>query len=588
MLKNDPLNRSIPSTKCGLVGIPRERFPSILIQIYHSFGTTVTRSLRFPMMSLSGMELQVSSRLDDAESVSESTGHGSEPESEIHISGEQQELQESLSNISSLGDLFMMQSQTLALMQPEKRLEDHGSDFSSSIASGTSCSENNDITMATTRSFEETLDEATEMLHESYVHHTKKVSPTSVMDGTLLDPLSLHGVGRILKFRDIEDYSSSHMSCSVDGSDSEIQAAIDEIRKEASQIDIIMALDQLKTVEADLEITSRALRDRSAEAEDLKVQLKEKDERISCLELEKDLYKADAMKLKDDLKTCVDRMFDISAVAGLSSLSDAPSPFPPEEKLPPDPLRDTLLRTQAQERPGSSLPDQGDNAPGPVKRVRGTPIRRPPSNSDPAGTIKVERAGTHSTRETFPLLRSSYSSDIFRGTPEGGKRARSRTVRSSTGLPPAAPLPLSRRRRSFSEVIRSSTALEHDTESEKRRMCGIFRRRPHQRSTSKGQEVAAMREKIDELHAMMKTSLETSEKLRKRLAMISRYYEGIIKKMQRQIVEAKTERTRIKSDADAKVSTMDHEKRTAIMCMEDRLRCQEEEIRLLKQQVQGL
>ena len=81
-----------------------------------------------------------------------------------------------------------------------------------------------------------------------------------------------------------------------------------------------------------------------------------------------------------------------------------------------------------------------------------------------------------------------------------------------------------------------------------------------------------MRSKIDQLHTMMEVSLETSEKLRKRLAMISRYYDGIIGKLQRQVIEIKAEKAELKANFNSKISAVDHEKRIAIMHLENKLR----------------
>jgi len=81
---------------------------------------------------------------------------------------------------------------------------------------------------------------------------------------------------------------------------------------------------------------------------------------------------------------------------------------------------------------------------------------------------------------------------------------------------------------------------------------------------------------------MMKTSLSTSEKLRKRLAMISRYYEGIIRKLQEQVVETKKERKSIEVQLANQISTIDHEKRVSIMQLEVKLRRKDEEITRLR------
>jgi hypothetical protein len=123
--------------------------------------------------------------------------------------------------------------------------------------------------------------------------------------------------------------------------------------------------------------------------------------------------------------------------------------------------------------------------------------------------------------------------------------------------------------------------MEDPDDSKDPRLCGIFRRRPSKRSATKAEDVAMMRNKIDHLHGMMRTSLQTSEKLRKRLAMISRYYEGIICKLQEQLVEIKAEKTKMKADMDAKVSSLDHEKRMAIFQLESQLYKRDDETRLL-------
>ena len=96
-----------------------------------------------------------------------------------------------------------------------------------------------------------------------------------------------------------------------------------------------------------------------------------------------------------------------------------------------------------------------------------------------------------------------------------------------------------------------------------------------------------MGEQIDQLHTMMKVSLQTSEKLRKRLSIISRYYEGIIKKLQQQMVEVKTEYSKRKADMDSKMAILDHEKRVAVLHLESQLQQRDSEIRALKEKLHG-
>lgn len=67
-----------------------------------------------------------------------------------------------------------------------------------------------------------------------------EVSPTSVTSMSPFDSSFYQGIEKVLDFDESEDIDSTRLS--VDGSDSELQAAINEIRKEASQIDIVLAL----------------------------------------------------------------------------------------------------------------------------------------------------------------------------------------------------------------------------------------------------------------------------------------------------------------------------------------------------------
>ncbi|MFO0006758.1 MAG: hypothetical protein ACK559_37135, partial [bacterium] len=55
----------------------------------------------------------------------------SEPECEIHACNERQELQKQLNNITSLRDLFVKQSQMLALIEPDDRGYDRCNDHDS-------------------------------------------------------------------------------------------------------------------------------------------------------------------------------------------------------------------------------------------------------------------------------------------------------------------------------------------------------------------------------------------------------------------------------------------------------------------------
>ncbi len=128
------------------------------------------------------------------------------------------------------------------------------------------------------------------------------------------------------------------LSCDIKVTDSEIQAVIDDIRKEASNMDAILLLDQVKSLESELEAVNKQFSARSSENEDLKMQLEEKRDQLAKAELERDLHQADVTKLREDLKTCVGKMFDISlyesAFGDDASQKDALSPGKTVPKAP--------------------------------------------------------------------------------------------------------------------------------------------------------------------------------------------------------------------------------------------------------------
>jgi superfamily I DNA and RNA helicase len=210
------------------------------------------------------------------------------------------------------------------------------------------------------------------------------------------------------------------------------------------------------------------------------------------------------------------------------------------------------------------------------------------SKSDPTVSSQFKAREDSTIADAFPFICANHSSGIFRANSQAPSPTKTLSMHSMSTN--SSPLEYRRRHRSFSEVIRSSSRPiaendEADSNGGEKRMCGLFRRRQQKRPLTNAKDVAIMRDKIDQLHMMMRASLETSEKLRKRLAMISRYYEGIIKKLQEQMVEIKTEKARLKAEIDSKISAMDHEQRTAIMQLENKLRQRDEEIRILTEKL---
>lgn len=338
---------------------------------------------------------------------------------------------------------------------------------------------------------------------------------------------------------DFLDLSLDLEETSTDGSesnDSDIQAAIEDIRKEASQMDQIILYDQLKTLECELEAINRQYSARSEENIDLKVQLEEQEDRCANLELERDLYQADATKLREDLKTCVEKMFDISMYE--SPLEEV------ERSQQIAEMRQTVLRAPSEEKQGGTgLPDgSSQNQQLRILGLTSHPRKilgsRLPFPSDPGLLTVKSRQKWSESSDSAHLLSSKANVETTRSREVFRRRGR-HSFQDSVVHKHLLSEPDDR------EPLRSHYPYEpdvNDPEEKGRRMCGMLRRRSRNAKESRQSNIEMMRKQIEELQDMMKTSLSSSEKLRKRIATISRYYEGVIGQLQAQLVEVKAEK----------------------------------------------
>lgn len=686
-----------------------------------------------------------------------------EPECEIHVDGlsdtDKQshfDLQEHLDEICSLRELFVKQSQALAMLQLQQNEEhrhqhhrhqqeqqrygcttagtsslvhqnneDDHLEGEPTVSAFNGCLEPEEDSVdenemaydespqarrgkdsLNDKSFDETLDELTNTLDKSILETMREISPTCVSKFDFEDD-STHSAA----YSDSVE-SGEYLDFGPEETDSAIQAAIDEIRKEASRMDLIMALDQIKTLQNELQLVTKALEERSTEVEDLQIRLKEVEGRVACVELERDLFQADATKLREDLKTCVDRMFDISEAAVANNASEeawvefpegedssaaaetsffvksSPVPFvgrPGDNKVATRGIRRSWKKTREMDRDvngdcAKSCPRLPFGAPvvcGTKPHIEPqesrTVLRRLPAFSDPGSNryppgrssdsslvVADAGAGAKTKRKTFRIVTTTTKEeeaarrrskgctddrfrvvgngsdviDIFRGgttpprlrTSFEGSRVSSSLSSSNTPHQSIVPMEKTdtcrpiwkcrqrsssswsssnsnsdkavnnshrrrhhhhrlngeKQRRSNSSPVASSDVTREEKED---RMCGIFRRR-HQssakRAAAMNNDISTMREQIEQLNVLMKTSLATSEKLRKRMSMISRYYEGIISKLQEQSSEMKAEKKRMEMDLGNRISVLEHDSRLASISLETKLRQKEEEIGMLK------
>jgi len=394
----------------------------------------------------------------------------------------------------------------------------------------------------------------------------------------------------------------------LEGTDSEILAAVNEIRREADQMDTIMILDQLKTLQSEFVAVTKKSSVRFLENENLQIKLQESEDRVAHLELERDLHEADVTKLRDDLKTVVSKMFDISLYESMNENDVIEKNRNKNEKKVNHPIKASTDKMYSTEVLGSKTPlnvsrttsgkiqieGLADQPPEPRLRPRPR-VRRPPLLSDP-GLISMQsrnRLSEYSdgscllpTRQNQPLR----NQNVFR-THSGHTTHRPRTKSLRDQHCCGAVISPKNfngksnkcRHRSLSVDAQTSTRLISKMKQENvgnNKICGMFRRRTKQ-SFSRDNE-SVMKYQITKLHEMMKTSLAASEKLRKRIATVSKYYESVISKLQSQIVDIKTEKSRTTVDLTNKLSEADLKTRMIVSKLEFELRRKDEEISRLK------
>jgi hypothetical protein len=315
------------------------------------------------------------------------------------------------------------------------------------------------------------------------------------------------------------DVGSSHMwsddeedSFPMGGSDrGGIRASIEAIRQEASRVDAVMALNKLDTLQQEQNSLTRAMENRAAEMDKMRALIRLKDDRMATLELERDLYKADASKMKSDLLTCSERIksYDLHSLSQPSLASTPPSS---------EPIRPTTSFESRLSR----------------------------DNSLTTGSVRASDtdASVASNRSRF----SAYSQNL----PKGDKIVRPEPRSKSRSFLPFRNKAGSRR------SVQSSAlpAIE---------LTGI-----------------SLQKQIDEMNGRLLASMKASEELRKRLAMISRYYENLVRRLQERMVEMKSDRVRMETDLVNQISSIDLASQVAIEALETELKWKVREVEELK------
>jgi hypothetical protein len=298
-----------------------------------------------------------------------------------------------------------------------------------------------------------------------------------------------------------ESASSSSSSLLPSPPRSDFHESIEAIREEAARIDTIMALDQLDTIKQELGSVKKVLKERRLEIHELREQLSTRDDLLSTLELERDLYKAEVTKLKDQLQhTQNERVFDAEGT---------------------------------------------ESTPVHVTAIHGV------DHSEPLGVLPEARLAS---------MESVDSDDLVAPLVE----------HHSTFL---GIYQRPRHDYSHSDVLLSQVKGKKDCKA-----CFFVPRvlcRKKRRSVSGD----------GELGRLLQTSMDTNEELRKRIALLSAYYETVIERMQCSLNEAHTDRQRVATDLAKQIVSMDKDNRLAVEELERRLLQKDRELAMFREEL---
>lgn len=261
------------------------------------------------------------------------------------------------------------------------------------------------------------------------------------------------------------------------------------LRDEATKMDAVMAADHVNSLKDEVSRLSRELADRTVALRESQIQLREKEERIGTLELERDLYKADTSKLTKDLHRCMQKL----KVSETSSSGRQATPRTRSVTTASEPQRDQL------DHPSLSNESWGSA-----------------NNSSITSTTVSRSEASHHSRLSVPVVEKPRLVLRSRKPPRSQLiRSKSRSFHFCRGFPQR----------------RGASATEDEDNQEEEQNPDMI-----------------VQDQMQEMGRRMTTALDTADELRRRLAMVSRYYEGTLGKLEDTMV-----RQHSASEAEKKV-----------------------------------
>lgn len=275
-----------------------------------------------------------------------------------------------------------------------------------------------------------------------------------------------------------EDVKSEIESLGLSLHDSLVMALHDE----ATKMDAVMAADRVSFLEEEVRRLSREVSDRKSTQERLQALLQEKEDRIGTLELERDLYKADTGKLTKDLHRCMQKLKSAEA----SSCRE----------------RETTPRTRSTATVSDSNP-----SPEQYQNLSNASWVSTNSNNSSITSATVSRSEDTDDRTSFPVIEKPRL--ILRShkqTRQQPSRPRNRTFHFCRG---------------FSSSRRKATPLVESADEDDEEIL---------------HPDTVLQEQLQEMARRMAVALDTSDELRRRLAMVSQYYESALGEMEEDMI----------------------------------------------------
>lgn len=118
----------------------------------------------------------------------------------------------------------------------------------------------------------------------------------------------------------------------------DFQKSVALFREEASKLDAVLAMDKIESLESEIRILRNDLNNRCEKLVEMQDIVHLKDSRISALEMERDLYKADARKLQSDLQSCITKfqaLYESSSIPSSGKMEENSQSRPIVRRLDP-------------------------------------------------------------------------------------------------------------------------------------------------------------------------------------------------------------------------------------------------------------